>query len=271
MFGPYWQYQLPLWAVMFVFLLLLLIPMEVGFRLGTRQRAMHSDRVREARGDVTLTGMLALLGLMLAFTYSFTMSRADLRKMATIKEVNAISTAFLRADLLPEPSRTEVRERLFDYAKSRYVEPGTVRTLGELEKIVDRSLEAQSKIWPAIKAALRQKGDMTDPERASLLSAVNNVLDSHTSKMAVFYDRLPTAVLALLVFIAGASLGVAGHNSGLQGHFSRWRLIVLALILASLMYIILDYDIMLRGFIQVNQSSLVSLIEEMQMALQTGR
>jgi hypothetical protein len=234
-FGPYWQYQLPLWVVVFLFLILLLIPMEVGFRLGMRQRAMHPDLEDNTRSDVTLASMMALLGLMLAFTYSFSLSRADLRKVEIIKEVNAISTAFLRADLLPEPGRTEVRDRLFDYAKSRYVEPGTIRTLEELEKVVNRSVQIQSKIWPAVKSALRQNGSMSDPEKALLVSAINDVLDSHTSKMAVIYDRLPTAVLALLVLIAGASLGLTAYNSGLRGNFSRWRMTAFALILASLL------------------------------------
>jgi hypothetical protein len=128
-FGPYWLYQLPLWVVIFLLMILLLVPMEVGFRLGMRLKPMKRDLESEARSDVTIAAMMALLGLMLAFTYSFSLSRADLRKAALIKEVNAISTAFLRADLLPEPGRTEVRKLLYDYAKSRYVKPGTVRTL----------------------------------------------------------------------------------------------------------------------------------------------
>lgn len=271
MFGPYWQYQLPLWVVIFLFLILLLIPMEVGFRLGVWQKEMRPDLKRGARGDVALASIMALLGLMLAFTYSFSLSRSDLRKVELIKEVNAISTAFLRADLLPEPGRTEVRKLLFDYAKSRYVKPGTIRTLSELESAVNRSVEIQSRIWPAVKSALRQKGDISDPEKALLVSAINDVLDSHTSKMAVVYDRLPTAVLALLVMIAGASLGLAGYNSGLTGNFSRWRMTAFALILASLIYIILDYDMMLRGFIRIDQRSLLLLIDEMKMAVNTVR
>ena len=94
--------------------------------------------------------------------------------------------------------------------------------------------------------------DPRNPERALLVSAINGILDSHTSRMAVIYDRLPTAVLALLVLIASASLGVAAFNSSLRGHPSRWRMSAFALILASLMYIILDYDMMMRGLIQVD-------------------
>jgi hypothetical protein len=96
-FGDYWQYQLPLWVVFFLFLILLLIPMEVGFRLGSRRGRSQPVPEAESRGDITLNGMLTLLALMLAFTYSFCVSRADLRKKAIITEVNAIGTAFLRA------------------------------------------------------------------------------------------------------------------------------------------------------------------------------
>ena len=265
--GANWYYQTPLWVVIFLFLLVLLFPMEIGFRIGARIKRLQPDRGGEVHGDVTLTAMLTLLALMLAFTYSFSMSRADLRKQAQIVEVNALGTAFLRADLLPEPSRTDVRQRLYDYTESRYVEPGTILILEGLHRVVIRSEELQSTIWPAVKSALRQPGDMTDPEKALLVSSINDVLDAHTTRMAVIYDRLPSAVLALMVLIAGTALGVAAFNSSLSGYRFRWRMTLFAFILASLMYLILDYDMMMRGFIQVDHSNLVGLIEEMTAAL----
>ncbi len=279
MLSAFLQYQISLWIVAFLFLLVLLIPMELGFRLGVRRRRLHPKPDREVRSDVTLTAMLALLGLVLAFTYSFSMSRADLRKKALIAEVNALGTAFLRADLLDEPGRTDVRQRLYEYTKSRDVQPGAITTLEEVQAVVERSKEIQSRIWPAVKAALRQQGDtdqqgdagqgggMTDPEKALLIASINDVLDSHTSRMAVFYDRLPTAVLLLLLLIAGISMGVAAYNSSLNGHQPRLRTTAFAFILASTMYIILDYDMMMRGFIQIDQSPLVELIDEMETGL----
>jgi hypothetical protein len=53
----------------------------------------------------------------------------------------------------------------------------------------------------------------------------------------------------------------------MSGYLIRWRMTAFAFILASLMYLILDYDMMMRGFIQVDHSSLVGLIEEMKAAL----
>jgi hypothetical protein len=262
----YWQYELPLWLVIFLFLIILVVPMEIGFRLG-QQRRLRSDAAKAARNDVTLAAMLALLGLMLAFTYSFSMSRSDLRKQALVAEVNAISTAFLRADLASEPSRTKLRESLFEYAQSRLVAPESIRTIEQLQEVIDRSLEVQSKIWPATKSALRQEGDMSDPERALLVSAINDVLDAHAIRVAVIYDRLPTAVLALLVLIAGAALAVAAYNTSLIAQSSRGRMIAFAVILALLMYVILDFDMSARGFIRVNFQSFVLLVQDMEVAL----
>jgi len=74
-------------------------------------------------------------------------------------------------------------------------------------------------------------------------------------------------VLTLLVLIAGTALGLAAYNSSLGGDPIRWRMTAFAFILASLIYLILDYDMMMRGFIQVDHSSLVVLIDEMKDAL----
>jgi hypothetical protein len=228
---------------------------------------LHPDAERAARNDVTLASILALLGLMLAFTYSFSMSRSDLRKQALVTEVNAISTAFLRADLLPEPSRTKLRESLFYYAQSRVVDSDTIWTHEKLREVIDNSLEIQSKIWPATKSALRQEGDMSGPERALLISAINDVLDANTRRIAVIYDRLPTALLVLLVLIAGVALAVATYNTSLTGQSSRWRMTAFAVILALVMYIILDFDMVVRGFIQINHQSFVLLVQDMEVAL----
>lgn len=244
------------------------VPMELGYRLGNWHKARHPGPDRDGRTDVALTAMLALLGLMLAFTYSFSLSRADLRKVALINEVNAIGTAFLRADLLPEPNRTEVRGLLFDYAKSLHIRTETLTTRLDVQKAIAQTLEIQSKLWPATKAALEESAGITGAEKALIISSINDVLDSYTRLIAVFFDRLPTPVLGLLIAIVAASLSVASYNAGLQSNFMRWRMTAFALVLAILMYVILDYDMMYRGLIQVDNQSLALLVDDMGKELQ---
>jgi len=260
---PYWQYQVPLWILILFLLAFSLLPMELGYRLGKWRTARQPRPDSDGRGDVALTAMLALLGLMLAFTYSFSLSRADLRKVALVNEVNAVGTAFLRADLLPEPSRTEVRDLLFEYAKSLHINTDTLNTREDVQKAIGQTVQIQSKLWPAVKAALEKSTGITGAEKALVVSSINDVLDSYTRLIAVFFDRLPTPVLALLIVIVGASLSVAAYNAGLQSSFMRGRMTVFALVLAILMYIILDYDMMYRGLIQVDSQSLALLVYDM--------
>jgi hypothetical protein len=67
--------------------------------------------------DIAMGSMFALLGLIMAFTYAFTVSRADHRKQAIVNEANTIGTAFLRVELASEPGRSELRRLLLDYAR----------------------------------------------------------------------------------------------------------------------------------------------------------
>jgi hypothetical protein len=63
--------------------------------------------------------MLGLLAFLLAFTFGMAASRFELRRELVLDEANAIGTAYLRAALVPEPHRTEIRTFLRDYVDSR--------------------------------------------------------------------------------------------------------------------------------------------------------
>jgi hypothetical protein len=245
-------------------LLVLLSAMEIGFRLGSRQHRASKGAADEAKTDVTLAAMLTMLGLMLAFTYSFSMGRADLRKQALITEVNAISTAFLRADLAPEPEEAGLRQCLLDYARSRLIPPGGFKNLGQVEDAKQRSLQALSRLWPATKSVIARDGGMSEPQKALLVQAINDVLDAHTARMSVMYDHLPTVVLVLLLLIAASCMAVAAYNASLNGQPSRWRMTAFVFILSALMYVIVDFDMIFRGFIRIDHQSLELLVHEME-------
>ena len=64
-------------------------------------------------------GLLGLLGLLLAFTFGMAGDRFDDRKGLVVEEANAIGTAWLRTDLVPEPMRTQARDVLRAYTRQR--------------------------------------------------------------------------------------------------------------------------------------------------------
>ena len=63
--------------------------------------------------------VFALLGLMIAFTFSGAASRLEVRRQLIVQEANAIGTAYLRLDLLPPGAQPGLREDFRQYVDAR--------------------------------------------------------------------------------------------------------------------------------------------------------
>jgi hypothetical protein len=81
--------------------------MVIGRRLGLKRRARDSDGARAGLAAVE-GAIFALLGLMIAFTFSGASSHFDVRRQLITDEANSIGTAWQRIDLLPEAVRKAV-------------------------------------------------------------------------------------------------------------------------------------------------------------------
>lgn len=258
-FSPF--YNLPIWVAGFTLLIILVIALEFGFRVGLKRREHWKD-ADSGGGAVVLTSMFAVMGLVLAFTYASGVSRFDARKSAVIKEANALGTAFHRADLVAEPGRSELKMVLLDYARTRVIKIGTVNTIQDRKLTLETTLEKLEKIWPATKRMVEQ--NKPGPIEASMVAAINDVIDAHTIRLAAILDKLPRVIMWMLVFISSASLAVAGYNAGIQGRMSRWRMSAFALVLTFLMIVILDFDRPNDGFVVVSNSSIEDTVAEME-------
>lgn len=248
--GPNIFYDLPIAAAGLVFVAVLLVALETGYRVALVKR--HRLPNPEAGGGgIVLTSMFSLLGLMLAFTYGFTVNRYDQRRLAAIAEANALGTAFLRAGLIGSPAAAALRGAIYDYARTRVVDQDVK---DQADDVVRHSLDAQARLWPLTEQIVNSK--LSGPIEALLVASVNEVLDLHTNRLAAVFDRLPPPVFWMLVVVAAASISVAGFNAGLVGFISRWRMSALTIVLAVIMLLIIDFDRPRDGFIQVSQEPL---------------
>jgi hypothetical protein len=254
-------YDLPIWINGAIFVVVMLVALEIGYRVGLRKREASRDE-DVSMSNVVVTSFLATFGLLLAFTYAFTVSRADLRKRVTIDEANAIGTAFLRAGLVPNPESAELKKALLEYARTRIVTSENISSRAKFSESLRRSLEAQAKLWPITERIVKSKPP--GPIEASLIAAINQVLDMHTARLATAFDRLPQVILVMLLLISAISLAIAAFNSVLSGRFSRWRMSALAFVFAFVIFIIIDFDYPQQGFIRINQQPLLSTIDEME-------
>jgi hypothetical protein len=256
-------YDISIWLVGLIFLFILLFFLESGHQIGLKQRK-HWEEVETAGGKVVLTAMLALLGLILSFTYLGAVQRFEARKQNVILEANAIGTAFLLADLISEPRSTELKEILLDYARSRFISKEHSRRYTQEERkiLLQKLIEQLERLWPITKKIIEE--GKPRPIETTLVNSINHVIEMHNIRLAKALDKLPIAVTFMMVFMAAAALGVAGFNAGIYGKMSRWRLTAFALVLTLIMFIIQDYDRPAEGTIRVSNGSLYFLIHAME-------
>ena len=251
---------LPLWAIAAIFFIAMMIAMEIAFHVGRSRRQTWRDP-EKGGGGIVQTSLFAILGLVLAFTYSASLDKYETRKAALVNEANAIGTAFYRADLAVEPGRQELMTSLYDYARTRSVPSRSVHTPEQLQGFIDKTLKKQSRIWPAVRQVIAQDNPL--PLEASIVAAVNSVMDAHTFRLAAVVDRLESTIIWLLVLAAASAMSVAGYNAGLQNRISRWRMAAFSFVLTAVAMVILDLDRPGDGTIVVNQRIMDVAIADM--------
>ena len=92
---------LPLWALFIFILVVVLLSVEGGYRLGKYRRSRREEE-KEAPLGTMVGATLGLLAFILAFTFGLAAARFDSRRQVLLDEANAIGTTYLRAGMLPE-------------------------------------------------------------------------------------------------------------------------------------------------------------------------
>ncbi len=215
---------IPLWAVFLGSTFLVLASIEIGFRIGVwRAKRTKKSELPHTGGSVAAT--LGLLGFMLAFTFGTTTSRWDDRKSLVLDEANALGTAYLRAELLPEPQQSNVRRLLENYLelslgldeKANAKRFEGVGQLGELKQFVELQLSEantlQSQLWQEAMTAYRLQ---PTPGTNLFITAINEVFDIQQSRITKALDqRMPTVFWVTLYTLAMLSMGLSGYDAGL--------------------------------------------------------
>jgi hypothetical protein len=239
-----------------LFLLALLVAGEVAMRRGRRLRGTLDDPQRSQFTTVE-AGMLSLLGLLLGFTFSMTVTRYDARRLLLVDDANAIGTAYLRAGALPDPAKAEVRRLLRAYVEVRIQLYDAGDDPVRLARAVDASEELQVRFWTrAVQEARQQPGAIT---LGILLQALNTVIDLHASRLEALQNRVPAVILVLLTFLAIVSLAMVGYAFGVSGRRSSLTRTLLAVMVTAVVLVIIDLDRPYTGFIRVSQAPMLSL------------
>lgn len=237
-------------------LLLMLLTMEAGFRSGRRKKAIASEAITQA--NAVLASMLGLLALLLAFTFSAALQRYDERSQAVVAEANAIGTAYLRTQLLPSGMRDEVQGLLRQYLDVR-VEESRVNTAETVqrESLLKRADLTAAQVWSHAARAAEQDGRSV--ASGLFVQSVNELIDAYGIRNASLNRHVPEIVLFLMFATIVMTTATLGYASGIAGHRVTLAAFVLVVLIALVVFLIVDLDRPRRGIIQVSHESLLKL------------
>jgi amino acid permease len=244
--------SVPLWVLFAGTVLIVLLAVEVGYRLGARHRQRQEHEHEAAVGAMT-AATLALLAFMLAFTFGMAGSRLDARRELVLEEANAIGTTYLRAQMLSEPYRTEICILLRKYAAIRA--EGAQK--GRVEEAIAKSEQLQDQIWS--QAVVVGEKNPNSIVVGLFIQSLNEMIDVHSKRITALRNRIPTTIWIALYFVSLLGMAATGYHSGLTGPRSRPMYALLVLTFAAVLWLIADLDRPGEGFLRVSQYPMIEL------------
>jgi len=239
-------FGLSTWVVAGVVAVVLFGATLAGLAVG-RVMAARSDGLSEPFG-VLQGALIGFMGLVLAFGLSLAVGRYEARRANVVDEANAIGTTYLRAQTLAEPERTASLALLRDYADTSIDIAETVPGSDEQDLAISASGREERRLWTLAGQALDGAPVASAPRL--YVEALNDMFDAQSTRVYGLLNRVPSAVVLVMIVGAALALGVLALH---LATFGRGVLIVLiaASLVGLLLVVTFDLDRPTRGLITV--------------------
>jgi hypothetical protein len=225
-----------------------LLSIEIGHRIGIRRRSRMPQGGNVVNSAVE-NSVFALMGLLIAFTFSGAGSRFDARRSLIVREANAIGTTYLRLDLLPPEVQPEVRQDFRTYVRSRLDVYQKIPDFKALKVALDQSSALQRSIW---KKTVEATKGISPAEKSLVLTTLNQMIDITTEHAVALTAHPPPAVFAMLALTVIVSSVLVGYTMSVSEVRDWISTIIFVLMVGIAVYVILDYEFPRVGFIRID-------------------
>ena len=247
--------SLPLWLLYLIPAAIILVAIEVGWRLGNRHR-LRPNHSKDVPISAIVGPTLGLLAFLLAFTFGNAASRYDSRKQLVLREASAIDMTYLRADIFPEPQRGEIHNLLREYASLR---------TGGVTAIITPEIRAKSsalhdRLWAIAAAASAQNPNSV--ANGLFVQALNDVIDLHAARVMAGRGHIPDTIWLAHYLVMALAMAAMGYQFGLTGQRIWPVTIIMILVFTTVFLLIDDLDRPQEGFLEVSQQPMFDLINK---------
>jgi hypothetical protein len=229
---------------------------EIGFWLGSLTGS--ADEPFDRQVVLVRTSTATLVAFLIGFAFSGAASRFVDRQDIIVKEANALGTAYLRADVIAEPQRGELKAALKEYTADR-VKLLSSEGRDQIEPLLAKVSGLHERMW---RSAIKATQDNA-PLMAVVLPPINEVIDLHSTHLAMARRHLPVSIMAVLLGAVAISVGMIGFGNGRAGR--RFSLIdsVYGVVLVVALWMTIDLDYPSIGFIRVSNLPVVQTLAAM--------
>jgi len=241
--------------IVFASLVIVLVGLsELGWRMGFASSRARSKTDKD--GGTVRSAVLALLGLLLGFSFAIAGSRHEARRQLVVQEANSIGTTARRARLLPEPQATNIRRLLREYVPLRVEAHREAQLSERFASLRNRSTGLHDRLWAeTVAAAAKQPSPIT----ASFITSLNETIDLEASRIAAKRNHVPGAVWLLLLCMAGWGVWLTSYEAGTAGRAAILERYLFPLLIAVVITLITDIDTPRGGLIALDERPLLEL------------
>jgi hypothetical protein len=243
-----------LWLDSWILAVILAILMLIGWAIGWWTGKVSPEH-KESPGIKFNDASLALLGLLLGFTFSMSLAKHEQRRNMIVNDSNAIGDFYTCASLLDDPLRSQLQGVIRHYTEQRLelVEHGVndAKTK-EIQQGQDRMQEL-----------VKQAVDAHTPIAHPLVNTFNEVTTSNSSLLAALSDRLPASIVELLWASALVVMVLMGRHQKAFAHAHLVGTIGFILLISLTVHVILDLNQPWRGSIRLSHLPLQRLLSGM--------
>lgn len=202
---------------------------------------------------------LALLGLLLGFTFSMSLGKYEQRRQMVISDSNAIGDFYTCAGLLRSPEREQLQKVIRSYAENRLAMTKQTLDRETLESRLAESQQQHEEMQAQVDAAITRGTPVVVP----LVNTLNNLTSSHGARLAAFQDRLPPSIILVLGFAAVLSMVMAGTIEGSTGERHAGSTLAFIMLVSLVVWVIVDLNQPGAGSITVSQEPMRRVLEGM--------
>jgi hypothetical protein len=228
----------------------------IGFRASRRVRP-QCDEILRSEFFTLQAATIALLSLMLSFSFAIGVSSHERRKDIAIDEAAIIATAQQDALLLPDPAGSAIRELL-----RRYLDNRIDLYSGELDEeatrarlLVSEALRAQ--IWERATAIIRANPGSIPV--AIAVKSLSEVRQLNARRIGALEQSIPAPMFYALLFTAVVAMWSVGGSMGLGSQHRFAIPVLLALLFGVNIAVVFDLDESQHGIIRASESALREL------------